>query len=336
MLWLAGLMGMALLGSVAALQTGGGPSAEDDFDEDPEQAGAESGATSGNGLVALLSQDPAAPSGETGTGDGPAENGPATISGGEADDALAGGDGDDWLNGHDGADTLSGGAGGDNITGADGDDRLAGEAGADILEGGRGDDLLEGGPGDDTLNGHVGNDTLQGGAGDDSAQGGGGNDLAAGGEGADALHGHDGADTLRGDAGADTLFGGRGDDLLDGREDGPAEADYLNGGPGADTILAGAADIVTGGEGADEITLTVQEGPGARILDFDRLEDRLVVLYDATLGGMPEIDLLADEEDSGLTHVLLDGVEIALVSGTGPLGLSDIALLPHQAATLRG
>lgn len=184
---------------------------------------------------------------------------PATISGGEGNDAINTGDGDD------------------TVSGNGGDDKLILGAGNDQAFGGTGNDQIEGGIGDDTrgLNGGDDNDTVNGGPGGDVIDGGSGNDVLNGGPAGDpaAAGPPDTADTIVGGPGNDTISGNDGDDFLHGDDNlgtdveaacadtaGPTvtdtdrHTDQIQGGPGNDTITGGPdTDQLIGAEGDDYI-----------------------------------------------------------------------------------
>jgi hypothetical protein len=150
---------------------------------------------------------------------------PATLLGGDGNDALYGGRGNDQLAGGNGNDQLFGGlgndalcgdAGNDNLYGGNGDDIEFGDIGNDHLYGDAGKDLLLGGDGNDFLYGGVDNDQLFGQAGNDQLFGDPGNDILVGGDGNDKLCGSAGRDILIGSNGVDQLIGETADDILIG------------------------------------------------------------------------------------------------------------------------
>ncbi len=249
------------------------------------------------------------------------------IGGTDDVDELTGQQGDDQINGYDGDDTIKGNDGDDVLYGGDGMDTVSGSQGDDVLHGEGGDDLLTGDEGDDAIYGHFGEDQLDGGEGDDKLFGGQDNDTLTGGEGDDALQGGFGDDMLDGGAGEDTLFGGDGDDVLTG-EDGEGEqaADFLNGGDGEDTILAESTDIVTGGDGDDQIILTPESGvEPVTVMDFQPGQDKLFISWEGQED--PEIRLETDANDENLTHVLIDGQNVAQLLGAEGLTAEDIQLI---------
>jgi hypothetical protein len=166
--------------------------------------------------------------------------------------------------------------------------------------------------------------------------------MLLGGDGDDALHGDIGNDRLDGGDGQDTLFGGWGDDWISGVEEGPldpdaaanSQSDFLNGGGGDDMILAGQSDIVTAGAGSDTIVLNEQIGNGAAVtlMDFNTDEDRLLMVCDLTGDTDPTIEITTDSEVPGLSHIMINGVEIALVHTDGPLNTDDIVLVDFADA----
>ena len=303
MLFLAGLMGMALVGATVFISVDGGEESEDAVQPDAPQD------TNISGFIA---------------------------SGTLADEVISGSDGADQINGYGGADTIDGGAGYDALHGWTGDDELQGGAGEDTLHGEDGADLLLGEEGADALYGHNGHDTLVGGLGDDMLHGSADDDLLLGEDGDDALHGGLDDDTLVGGAGEDTLLGGWGNDLLDGREDGVAEQDFLNGG-GADNLVAGGEDIVTTGMGADNVFIGdwVMPGEEAQVHDFDPMEDRLIIVFDDQANASePEITIARDGLDPDVSHILMNGEMIAAVHSELSLSMNDLMVMTQSDAAL--
>lgn len=259
------------------------------------------------------------------------------ISGIADNDALQGGSGNDQINGLDGNDSIDGGAGNDRLFGANGNDTLEGGSGNDLLHGEAGQDSLAGGSGDDELFGHNGDDKLDGGDGNDTLQGGQGDDTLTGGDGDDGLMGNYGNDSLNGGNGQDTLFGGWGNDTVNGVEALPGDQaqDFLNGGGGDDRIIAGAGDIVTGGDGADSILVGnwISGGDAVEVTDFNPEEDQLVVAWDLDDNPNPEINVTEDTEAPGTMRVSIDGSEVAVLNDAAGLTVADIALV-NRAETL--
>lgn len=324
MFWLAGILGLLAVGSVSFL---GDEDGAEEADE-PAEAGIDPAAETDLGDLLADPPDP----GEAGG----AED--LVLSGDDMGETLTGGSGDDQINGYRGDDLVDGGAGGDDLHGAHGDDTLSGGAGDDTAHGQDGDDSLSGGDGDDALYGHEGADTLVGNTGDDSLHGGDGADNLQGNQGDDALHGGLGNDALVDGEGDDTLFGGHGDDLISGlAETGEGGTDYLNGGDGADTLVAGADDVVTAGDGADRIVLGDWIGAehAARLMDYDAAEDQLVLVWDLDAPEPPEIDVIEDADQPGLSRVMVNGTEIAQVRGGG-LTAADIVLVDPADAPAFG
>lgn len=257
------------------------------------------------------------------------------LGGKDGDDTILGAAGNDLLDGREGNDWIQGGNGEDYVNGGAGADSLYGGLGNDVMRGEEGTDLMDGGPGADRLSGHAGADSLVGGTGDDSLLGGDGDDRLEGEEGRDWLSGGFGNDTLVGGAGEDTLDGNAGNDLLIGVDTSApdAETDYLNGGAGDDRLVLGAGDIGHGGTGADmfEVGDWIEDDGFATIQDYDPAQDELVVVYDAQTHPDPQISLIEDNESGDVT-VLLDGFPLAHIPDGAGLQLSQLRLMPSQAA----
>ncbi|NYZ24288.1 tandem-95 repeat protein, partial [Azospirillum oleiclasticum] len=204
--------------------------------------------------------------------------------------AIEAGDGDDVVTiSNRSADVIDGGDGNDTLSGGGGDDTIIGGAGNDVLSGGAGGgDVLLGGAGNDTLRDSDGVVTADGGEGDDSfvldvsvaaadpdvqrlIRGGAGADLMtlSSSLGTLALRILGDGDTAAPDDGADniTLTGiyataevilGNGADFYQGDNSGSSTTtmliDLVSGGDGDDEIRTGGGnDVVYGDEGNDRI-----------------------------------------------------------------------------------
>lgn len=250
------------------------------------------------------------------------------------DDTLAGAAGNDQLGGRGGADDLHGGGGVDWLYGGDGADSLAGDGGVDDLHGDAGADSLWGGDGRDSLSGDGGRDWLAGGAGDDSLTGGEGDDSLQGSAGNDAVQGGVGSDLVIGGAGSDTLDGNDGNDTIWGDEAGVDDdgghfhdVDFMNGGTGNDVLHVDAGDYASGGDGADQFAVhDIAHGDRvAQIMDFNKDEDSLVLIYDPSHHADPQITV-SSEAGSPDATVMLDGVPVAQVMGGAGLVAADVIL----------
>ncbi|WP_170571565.1 calcium-binding protein [Ruegeria atlantica] len=253
--------------------------------------------------------------------------GDLVITGTDQNDVLTGQDRNDQINGYGADDAIDGGAGHDVLHGGKGADTIAGGEGNDTLHGEHGDDLLLGGKGDDALYGHFGADQMDGGEGADTLYGGQDDDILAGGAGDDALHGGFGDDVLNGGTGEDVLFGGDGDDILNGQDgDGEQAPDFLNGGAGEDTILADSGDIVTGGDDADDIIITPEpEDEPITVIDFQPGQDKLFIPWDGPED--PDIQIEQDADIENLTHVQINGHDVAQLLGAEEMTADDIQLI---------
>jgi Ca2+-binding RTX toxin-like protein len=354
MLWLAGLMGLMAVGAVTFVD----PQTNGEEDDDASTPAEEPTPTTANASLFntvdfFPPEDNFEPDYDPRGGDDAALLAPFEVSdadrvtlseGTQGADDLDGDVGNDRIRGYDGADALSGGGANDELRGDAGNDTLGGDAGNDTLHGHDGHDVMHGGAQDDDLYGHNENDILRGEDGNDALQGSAGNDHLEGGAGDDTLQGGLDDDTLSGGAGSDALFGGWGNDVLDGlmRNAGGGDddgADFLNGGGGDDSILAGSGDIVTAGEGADDIVLGdwLATGETAQIMDYTAAEDSLVLIWDDSEDGSvaPSMTLGADPNIANQTLVFLDGTPVAVVNGSDLLP-GDIALIPLSTAAYVG
>lgn len=342
MLILTGVVGLFLAGAAFAEMSGilGGTAADGaDDDANPDGRDATQPPPTPPAdkayLAAILTDPDAASLPPDAVQEGTAQN--DILAGAQGNDLIAGHDGDDQIGGRAGDDTLYGGAGRDDLDGAEGDDALFGGAGNDQLYGGTGADKLDGGDGDDLLFGQDGHDTLAGGNGNDTLWGGPGQDLLIAGAGNNALHGGLDNDTLLAGSGADTLFGGTGDDLLLARDQDATDAraqSYLNAGQGDDTLVAGSSDLLTGGDGADMFITGHWITDPAVVMDFNRTEDRLIIVHDDTTTTPPVVELRSPH-DSDLTQIYLDGAHLASVAGSAGLTLSDIEIIAESQFTHR-
>jgi len=323
MIWLASLLGLMAMGGAVFI---GDDDIENNGDDNDLPGG--SGHPESGGAVRPLS-DLLPESGSS--------QGNDVVSGSSGDDNLAGGSGDDQINGYGGDDLLDGGSGGDHLYGGDGADTVAGGDGSELMHGEAGDDQMFGGNGSDRLFGHFGADLLDGGSGDDIAHGGQDGDVLYGGSGNDALHGNYGNDTLSGGSGFDTLFGGVGDDLVSDADDGDAR-DYVNGGDGDDTLVAGANDVLTLGDGADQIIVSnwIHEGETIEIMDFDHTEDQLVLFWNLQDQPDPDITVETDPDIPDQSVILINGTEVLRVNASAGLTDADIALLDQSSRPLFG
>lgn len=199
--------------------------------------------------------------------------------------------------------------------GTENDERFHGAGGNDLIHGHAGDDTLSGGAGNDWLIGSDGNDSLIGGSGDDVIVGGADTDTIDAGGGNDFVESANVIDEAELDASARDAD--RFSDIsfsydLPGASD---AGDLVNLGVGDDTVVLGSDDSLTGGDGADIITLGdwIEPGHPAHIEDYDDAEDVLVLTYDAA-NPEPEIRITTSENgDSALIRA--DGVTMAILNG---------------------
>ena len=302
MLWLAGLMGLLAAGTVGVLELSATSQTGDAESDNAQEQEPDEDANTVSNVVETLG-----------------------LSLPDADDSTTQGD--------DSAPEAIVGPGG---AGTENDDVLSGTSASEDILGGDGNDTLFGNNSEDTVNGRAGNDSLQGSL---------GQDVVDGGDGVDAVHGGLDADTVSGGMGADSVFGGWGNDLVNGVEDDAAtaalddidDADFLNGGSGDDTIIAGNADIVTAGDGADDIVVGdwIEAGAAASILDFNADDDNILLVYDDA-EDVPNITVQASPSDPTTAQVMMDGLAVANVFNAADLAASDVVLMPLSIAQASG
>lgn len=325
------------------LFSGGSSDHDDDDDNGGDQAHVVNG-TEGN-------DDIAADTGFTGTIDGGRGNDTITVDTGPVRDGLdldrSGLDQVQWTNDNQpgssypgnapnfprGLTVVNGGAGNDTITvdsGAahidtgDGNDRvdLSGARLATVFAG-RGD-IVTGSnqQGDDVdIQAFVdGRGEFRGGMADETA--------TALGDGA-TLRGGLGDDTLISDSGAAHLIGGPGNDVLYGgvQNDAFAEnrqdrfgnfmddaVDTLDGGAGDDLIYFSNRDIVTGGEGADDLRAELDPGDAARLTDFNAVEDSLwISIQDNSANAAAFAARIGLAEVNGASILFIDGQQTVIL-----------------------
>ena len=180
------------------------------------------------------------------------------------------------------------------------------------LDGGSEADMLFGNEAGDLIEGHGGNDRLYGFGGGDQLFGDDGDDILDGGNGDDSLDGGLGSDQLLGGAGNDVMAGGGDDDTI---SETVAGSDSLSGGDGADSISvsrgSGTDQIVVNGDGGDDYIMvqansttivTVDGGTGD-----DEVELRGIGAATITLGpGHDTIDLNLFAPAAGATVAVTD------------------------------
>lgn len=203
-----------------------------------------------------------------------------------------------------------------------GNDQLSGTGLSDHIEGGEGDDWINTNAGDDYGYGGDGNDSLYGLGGNDSLAGGLGNDFVEGNNGDDALVGNEGNDTIAGGGGVDNIWAGEGDDLIStDRLDAAADftrgqGEAVNAQGGNDTIFASLQDVISTGEGADDVSLishtATPDGPTV-ITDFDTTQDTLTLYMSLETdedGAFIQPDVgRSINADQNYTGIVVDGQE---------------------------
>ena len=153
--------------------------------------------------------------------------------------------------------------------------------------------------------------------------------------GSDRLIGGAGNDTLETDGIGDTLFGDAGDDLIIARgTPGANLGSSLDGGLGDDTIIGDLNATITGGDGADSITIDSAFGSAespAVITDFDPAFDRLTI-DTTTLAQPPTTPTLTLQAAANGTdvEVLVDGMVFVVLQANSlsPALTASITIIP--------
>ncbi len=240
----------------------------------------------------------------------------------------------------------------DPTVGTDGADTVIGAATNDIIQSASGQDAIYANDGRDIIDSAADDDRVFGGAGQDAIGGGAGDDFIRGGAQGDWLAGEAGDDTLRGDAGSDTLYGidvldsaglqaaaeaaGQSGQVLSDAQiesyfdlnrasDDPDEADSLHAGVGADTIYAGTNDIVTTGDGADQVVLGdwVDASGNVIITDFAPASDTIVYQHASGTTAPTNFTFVDDGQNAQLQA---DGQTIAVLQGVQSADLESVTV----------
>lgn len=319
MLEVFGLVAALFAGLLAeTFRSGGEPDAPTVPDDDTTQS---TDFALGDGGVYSSDQPIPADPNETLTGGASAD----ILSTNGGNDQIWGGAGDDALTSRGGDDSVVAGDGSDQVFGGDGDDFLMAGGGNDTVYGESGHDLINGEGQDDMIYAGSGDDDVMGGAGHDQIFGGEGRDTLSGAAGNDAIDGGLGDDLIAGGVGADELFGGAGDDTIWGQSAGAQDrdADFLNGGDGNDQLILGQGDTGHGGAGTDTFAVT-DFGANAQIIDFDPVQDQLLIQYDPQQIVDPVVTVQSG--DAGETLVLLNGNLVASLTNGAGLDAGQISL----------
>lgn len=110
----------------------------------------------------------------------------------------------------------------------------------------------------------------------------------------------------------------------------------IAGGESPESISGGAGDIMPAGGRPGTIFVSdwAPDG-GAEFPELDLSKDTLVVLYDDEAGDQSlELNLIQDEADATVTHVVLNGDVVLTLHDAAKLRLGDIQLVPRSAANL--
>jgi Ca2+-binding RTX toxin-like protein len=248
----------------------------------------------------------------------------------------------------------------DTISGGAGDDTIYGYGGNDVLDGGDGGDVIFGGAGDDNIEGgnDAGEDSLYGGAGDDVIAGRNGNDVVDGGADDDTIYGNNGDDILTGGTGVDTVSAGDDNDLIRLANGDFAAGEYIDGGNDTDELIFTNATTVdfttgtltnletlTGSDGNDDVTLTIQQGLSFTNVDFgggtDNSRIQVSGIIDVTALSGPAVLNSENgflEGSAGADDLTITGAQLdSLIYGAGTIdfaGGADVLNLTSTSTEL--
>ena len=290
---------------------------------------------------------------------------------------LNGGDGADLLSGRSGNDILIGGTGGDRLYGGTGRDLIIYAESAEAVSIDLSTGMVSGGDAEgdilhdvEGVSGSAFEDLLIGSTGEDTLLGAGGDDLISGGEGADYVDGGDGFDRMSyaddiegividlstglgagGTATNDFLIsieaidGGAGNDVI--RGDTGDTVEHLSGGAGDDVIEGrGAADVLSGGSGADRFVYSSVSDSTAEdgdvILDHRRMQGDVIDLsgIDADTGtaGNQSFSFIGDaafSNHAGELRTELDGSSMRVLADVDGDGSADMEIILAGITTPR-
>lgn len=226
-----------------------------------------------------------------------------------------------------------------------------------------GDDIVLGGPGDDRIDAGIGDDAVIGGEGDDRIRLGDGADAYGSGVavidgeddffsvtsdfspfaadavtegGDDTVLGGDDGDFLYDSFGANLLQGQQGDDWISAVDADGLSPDTVDAGYGDDVLFVDLGDLVTGGPGADSLTVDVSGGivvddVPVEVMDYEPDADVLVlrgqearIVADATTGIIRDPVTVVDLPGGVDALVAINDVPVALLRGGQGLTPQDI------------
>ncbi|TYB82668.1 CAP domain-containing protein [Oceaniovalibus sp. ACAM 378] len=164
-----------------------------------------------------------------------------------------------------------------------------------------------------TLKGRGGPDTLNGSSGNDKLLGGGGKDTISGGDGNDTINGSKGADYISGGRGNDRIIGNANNDQLIGQ----AGNDTISGGDGKDTIIGGDGDDWMKGNNGWDVFIFENGFGNDTIINFHANNKEKIDLS--------EVDSITDFADLTTNHLVNDGGEARIVSGSDSILLVGVS-----------
>ncbi|MEX0285158.1 MAG: hypothetical protein AB3N23_11160 [Paracoccaceae bacterium] len=70
------------------------------------------------------------------------------------------------------------------------------------------------------------------------------------------------------------------------------------------------------------------------VIEFDAKDDSLLLVWDLDADPDPDVEILPDEVEIGLSHILVNGSVLASVTGDEPPDVQDIVLVDEETAAL--
>lgn len=105
-----------------------------------------------------------------------------------------------------------------------------------------------------------------------------------------------------------------------------------------DTDGLEAAPDLEEGLGALPLETWIDEGVPGEAIDYDPDQDSLVIVWDDITEDTnePQINVVSDEHDPEVMHVLMNGQSVAEIYGDANFSVSDLTIIPLSSALIAG